>query len=213
MKQDKTRNSNSIILTICIATTLICIALTFWGNWKNNGVLTTDAYISIIATFIGVCATIIVGVQILNAFEVRNMQNQLKELQKQREKLDNDRKVFASAIYDTKLCIGDSLELIAVFAKNDDNKHMELYALMQSVLIDDWNSRRGKILLNRYNRISELSKFVFPTFDNIIANEWYTKMSTLSVPDDIKYFEDIMKLHYKLLSELKQIAEGEQKNI
>ena len=25
-----------IIVTICIATALICIALTWWGNYKNN---------------------------------------------------------------------------------------------------------------------------------------------------------------------------------
>lgn len=60
-----------IIVVVCIAATLVCIGLTFWGNLRNNGVLTTDAFMGVIASLIGVCATVIVGFQIASYFELR----------------------------------------------------------------------------------------------------------------------------------------------
>ena len=59
-----------IIITVCVATALICIALTFWGNYKNNGVLSADAFYGVLATFVGICATIIVGFQIASFVKI-----------------------------------------------------------------------------------------------------------------------------------------------
>lgn len=59
-----------IIVTLCVVTAAVCIALTFCGNYKNNGVLTTDAFIGVLATLIGVCATIIVGLQIASFVKI-----------------------------------------------------------------------------------------------------------------------------------------------
>ena len=65
-----------IIVVVCVFTTLACIALTFWGNLKNNGVLTTDAFIGVVAALIGVCSTIIVGFQIASYLELRETKQQ-----------------------------------------------------------------------------------------------------------------------------------------
>lgn len=89
------KNKNIIIVTVCIATALMCILLTFWGNWKNNGVLTTDAFIGVMATFIGVCATIIVGVQIVNHLELRNIKENIQTIEAEREQLEFERKAFS----------------------------------------------------------------------------------------------------------------------
>ena len=69
-----------IIITVCIATALICIALTFWGNYKNNGVLSPDAFYGILATFIGICATIIVGFQIASFVKINETANMKKNV-------------------------------------------------------------------------------------------------------------------------------------
>ncbi len=50
-----------ILHTVCISAALICIVLTFWGNFKSGGVITIDAYVGVMATFIGICAAIVVG--------------------------------------------------------------------------------------------------------------------------------------------------------
>lgn len=82
----KEKKKNTIIVVVSVMTAVICIALTFWGNWKNGGILTTDAFIGIMATFIGVCATLIVGVQIVNRIEIRNMQKSIKSFENERKK-------------------------------------------------------------------------------------------------------------------------------
>lgn len=39
------KKNNIILVLICIITSIICVALTFWGQIKNNGTITTDSYI------------------------------------------------------------------------------------------------------------------------------------------------------------------------
>ena len=58
------------IVVLSIATALACVGFTIWGNLKNDGVLTIDAFMGVIATLIGVCATIVVGFQIANFIEL-----------------------------------------------------------------------------------------------------------------------------------------------
>ena len=71
-----------IIVTLSVAVAIVCIALTFWGNMKNNGVLTIDAYIGVIASLIGVCATIVVGFQIASFLELREVKKQVEIIEK-----------------------------------------------------------------------------------------------------------------------------------
>lgn len=70
------------------------MALTFWGQIKNNGAITTDSYIGIIASLIGVCATIVVGFQIVSFFELRNLKQQIDLVEKQRKDLEFIRERF-----------------------------------------------------------------------------------------------------------------------
>ena len=79
---------NIIIVTISIATSIACIALTFWGNIKNDGTITTDAFIGIIASLIGVCVTIVVGFQIASFLELREVRKQVEQVEKQRAELE-----------------------------------------------------------------------------------------------------------------------------
>lgn len=72
---------NNIILTsTCIIISIICIILTFWGQIKNNVTVTTDLYICIIASLIGVYATIVVSFQIAGFFELRKLKQQIEHV-------------------------------------------------------------------------------------------------------------------------------------
>ena len=73
-----------IIVTLSVTVAIVCIALTFWGNMKNDGVLTIDAYIGVIASLIGVCATIVVGFQIASFLELREVKKQVEVIEKER---------------------------------------------------------------------------------------------------------------------------------
>ena len=113
---NKTKTKEIVIIAICIAAALICIVLTFWGNWKNNGVLTTDAFVGVLATFMGICATIIVGIQIVSFIELREMRNQIKAIQEERKLLNEQRDAFSIEMYNTRLGLGNALALMALTA-------------------------------------------------------------------------------------------------
>ena len=205
MDKEKTNsnNRNIIILTLAVVTALICVALTFWGNWKNSGILTTDAFIGVMATFIGICATIIVGVQIVNHLELRKMQSSLKTIEEEKKELEYQRKAFSVEMYNTRLGLGNALSLMALAAKKEKNYAIEFESWVISIIIDDWSSMKGSVLLKRYQRLVELADSLIPNIDNKSLEETYNELSILAVPQDIDHYDEIMSLHYKLLSDLK----------
>lgn len=198
------KNKNVIIVTICIATALLCIALTFWGNWNNEGVLTTDAFIGVMATLIGVCATIIVGVQIVNQLEIRNIQKSIKAIEEERDSLNYEKEAFSVEMYNTRLSIGNALALLAFTAQKNNDYQIEFYSLVHSIIIDDWNSMKGSALLARYQRLVELSNGLISSFDKDLSGDVYNRLKILVVPDNIEHYDEIMFLHHKLLSDLKK---------
>jgi hypothetical protein len=200
---NKTKSRNTVIITICIASALMCIALTFWGNWKNNGVLTTDAFISVMATFIGVCATIIVGVQIVNHLELRKMQTSIKTIEEERKELEYQRKAFSVEMYNTRLGLGNAMSLMALTAKKNDNLAIEFESWVISIILDDWSSMKGSVLLKRYQRLVEIANSIIPNTDESFLEDTYNKLSILDVPKSIEHYDEIMSLHYKMLSDLK----------
>ena len=201
---NKTKSRNTVIITICIASALICIALTFWGNWKNNGVLTTDAFISVMATFIGVCATIIVGVQIVNHLELRKMQTSIKTIEEERKELEYQRKAFSVEMYNTRLGLGNALSLMALTAKKNNNLAIEFEAWVISIILDDWSSMKGSVLLKRYQRLVEIANSLIPSADENFLEDTYNELSILEVPKSIEHYDEIMSLHHGLLNDIKK---------
>ncbi|MBO7468502.1 MAG: hypothetical protein J6T81_00065 [Bacteroidales bacterium] len=201
---NKTKSRNTVIITICIASALICIALTFWGNWKNNGVLTTDAFIGVMATFIGICATIIVGVQIVNHLEIRNIRKSITAIEEERNSLNYEKEAFSVEMYNTRLSIGNALALLALTAQKNNDFNIEFTSWVHSIIIDDWNSMKGSALLNRYKRLIELSNILVPVSDKVFLEEAYKALSVIVVPKEIEHYNEIMSLHYKLLTDIKK---------
>ena len=200
----KDKNKNIIIVVACIATALICIILTFWGNWKNDGVLTTDAFMAVMATFIGICATLIVGVQIVSFIELREVRAQMKTIQKERELLNEQRESFKIEMHNARLGLGNALALIALTAQKNNDIMIEFESLVVSIIIDDWSSMNGSVLLNRYQRMSEIANKVVLSLNNQdYVKDTYNKLSILVVPTNIDHYNEIMTLHHELLSKLK----------
>lgn len=200
---NKTKTKEIVIIAICIAAALICIVLTFWGNWKNNGVLTTDAFVGVLATFMGICATIIVGIQIVSFIELREMRNQIKAIQEERKLLNEQRDAFSIEMYNTRLGLGNALALMALTAKKNNDLVIEFESLVISIIIDDWSSMDGLVLLKRYQRLSDIANTFIPNCDKDYIHGTLKKLSILKVPKDIKHYDGIMSLHYQLLSLLK----------
>ena len=159
---------------------------------------------AVLATFIGICATLIVGVQIVNHIELRNMQKNIKVIDEEWKKLDFEKKSFSAQMYNTRLSIGNALALLAQNAMKNGEDSIEFYAWIHSIVIDDWKSMRGAVLLARYERLIELSTTIIPLLNKNLAEDLIQHLSILIVPTNISHYDEIMELHHKLLSELKR---------
>jgi hypothetical protein len=195
----KDKNKNIIIVVTCIATALICIVLTFWGNWKNDGVLTTDAFMAVLATFIGICATLIVGVQIVSFIELKEVRTRMKAVQEERRLLKEQQEQFSKEMSNIRVILGNALALSAVTARN---KTIAFESYLSSIVVEDWSSGEGNILLYRYQKLSEIAKTVIPKDDTNLKKRAYNNLSFFNVPTNIEHYNEIMALHHQLLLDL-----------
>lgn len=76
-----------IISCISTAISLACIGIVTCDNFKTGGVVTIDTFIGVIAALIGVCATIMVGLQIWNHIEFRDVKDKVNEINAAKEEI------------------------------------------------------------------------------------------------------------------------------
>ena len=196
---DKNMNKrNIIIVTISIATSIVCIALTFWGNIKNDGTITTDAFIGIIASLIGVCVTIVVGFQIASFLELREVRKQVEQVEKQRTELEVYKQSVASDLHVAKAGVANAFGILSVVERGT---LLGFAARVSSIICDNLHSTPGDILLTRYQQLnSETSNFLqtddyIETIYPIINNLKY-----LDMPKCKERYNEIMKLHFEIIS-------------
>lgn len=212
--------------TVCIVTAIVCIALTFWGNLKNDGVLSTDAYMGIIATLIGICATIVVGFQIVSFMEFRNFREQIKKLDDQQQqvkalhdKMQQDNQKLQAQIHSAKIDLSNAFISIADYDTLSDKKNKTLLKITLycfAILSDSMkNDKGGVVTLARYTTLHNLIKSVSPD-DLIGIKERIKPLEEIKIPDNWPEHHKIMKLHYDIISIIdnlkeKPTAETEQK--
>lgn len=187
-----------IIITVCVTTALVCIALTFWGNLRNNGTITTDAFVGVLASLIGVCATIIVGFQIASFLELRDVKKQVALVEKQREELETYKQVIARDIHMAKTGVANAFGILSVVEKDS---LLGFAARVCSIVCDNLNLTPGNILLVRYRQLrQEIVPFI-KTDDYI--DEIYPiiqNLNYISIPKDKENYNEIMKLHFEILT-------------
>ena len=206
-----------IIVTICIAANLICIALTCLGNYKNNGVLSPDAFYGVLATFIGICATIIVGFQIASFVKIHETEQQIKKVQAEREKLEkkiNDIKAERSKMQEEFAFIEKELGNTLILLSETTNKYdikiiSNIISISSERNANSWDLKYPEILLRRYkNLIKNLSSA--DKKDIKIASNFTYKLKDVKIPQTIPHYVEIMKLHLEVIEILENAAKEEQ---
>ena len=193
---------NIIINIVCILISLACIALTFWGNYKNNGVLTTDAFIGICTTLIGVCATIIVGFQIASFFKIQENEKQLEQLKVERDEIQKAQINIQDKIEYLETNLSNAFVLVA--SKSDDNAFKSL-AYMTSIYCDSFKNIDAKILLNRYKALFEcLSKT--SKGEQVALSTLLYKLKNINIPNGIDHYTEIIGLYAEILGILEKAA-------
>lgn len=194
-----------IIVTICIATALICIVLTFWGNYKNDGVLSPEAFYGVLATFIGICATIIVGFQIANFVKIHETERQMKKVQEERNKMEEDREELYRNIKSIRTLLSNALVGIA---RNTDNNFDKVLTLIMSIYCEHGKKESG-VLLSRYNTLITVikkcsSKELYKVYDHI------QNLKDIDIPKDTEHYIEIMKLHLETIQLVEEAAKKEK---
>lgn len=196
-----------IIVTICIATALICMALTFWGNYKNEGVLSPDAFYGVLATFIGICATIIVGFQIASFVKIHETERQIKEVQRERDKMNEEKEELFSNIQSIRVLLSNALAGLSRNANNDFDR----ISIMIMAICCDKEMMDSKVVLSRHNTLINSIKRSSPESVAKAAN-YVHNFKKVEIRKDLEDYIEIMKLHIEVIDILEKAANKEEQN-
>lgn len=183
-----------IIITVCIATALICIALTFWGNYKNNGVLSPDAFYGILATFIGICATIIVGFQIASFVKIQETERLTAKAIEESKKLETEKNIINRDITSLKVLLSNTLVVVSINANDRIGKVLAEMMSICCVCLKE----ESDIILQRYQSIKRNLLAATPEEILVIAEHKHN-LKNIYIPSDIEHYTEIMKLHIEIL--------------
>lgn len=83
----------AVIVSIFSATVaLTCVGIVVFHNFDQNGVVELGTFIGIGVALIGICATLIVGLQILNYIEFKNVKNKINNVDNMESNIINTKK-------------------------------------------------------------------------------------------------------------------------
>ena len=198
---------NNIILTsTCIISSVTCVALTFWGQIKNNGTITTDSYVGIIASLIGICATIVVGFQITSFFELRNLKQQIDQVEKQRKDLELYKATISNEIHLSRTGISNAFGLLSVVEKKS---LLGFAARVSSIVCDDLQATPGNILLTRYQQLYDATSFFLKTNDYVDLMYPITEnLKYIHIPQNKENYNEIMKLHFDIITMMEKAKQN-----
>lgn len=198
---NSTKTRNIIIVATCISTAIICIALTFWGNYKNDGVLSPDAFYGVLATFIGICATIIVGFQIASFVKLHETEKQIQIVQYERNKMLHDKEKFQNEIKSIRKELSNAFVAIA---QSSTDIFIQMLAYIIAISCFDIDATSSRSVLSRYRQLYDtLQKS--DQHQKRKVSEYVYKLKDLSIPNDIENYAEIMGLHLKIIQQLEEV--------
>ena len=98
-----------VVNIVCITVSLLCVIMVIEYPFKNGGGFGMEDFIGVMATFIGICATMMVGLQIYNHLEIREVTERVKNLQK----LENEQKTIIEKLHFAQKGVSDLFRLQA----------------------------------------------------------------------------------------------------
>ena len=141
-----------IIVTISVITVIICVALTRISNMQTPTSISSETYIGVMATLIGVCATIIVGFQIAHFLELRDLRDQIDELNK--VKMDINKKAIELQNNLSFVKIGVSSAFRVFYRKFKNDPLASVACIIAIIAYDTKDIKQASItLLGNYQKI------------------------------------------------------------
>lgn len=193
------KKRDAIIVTVCIATALICIALTWWGNLKNDGVLSPDAFYGVLATFIGICATIIVGFQIASFVKIHETERQIKEVQEERKKIHKERETFQKEFNFIENELSNAFIILSETIEDLSIKALANIISLYSVRLENLEPT---VILQRYKNLWGIIKQIDNEQKELLSHQLH-RLKSIYIPPTIDHYTEIMKLHLNIMDILR----------
>jgi hypothetical protein len=199
-----------IINIVCVACALFCVGLTIWSNFRNGGVITIDAYLGVVASLIGACTTIIVGFQIFNYFEFRDVKNKIAIIENVEEKVSSINFRHESLIRRSNAQLATFFAELANgqdVATKDRVNYLIISIILEGVgdttfesaiLPDNYDTtalERKYRLLSRF-----MQKIAIVTNKSDEPLMFWDDFKRLSYKQTLKNFYEISKMHYEIIN-------------
>ena len=195
------KGRNIIINTLCVFTAIACITLTFWGNIKNGGVLTPDGFIGVLATLIGVCATIIVGFQIASHLDIHDTKKQMESVKAESEKVQKDKKEIQEKIEFLRTNLSNAFVMLS---ETTENSAIRSLADMSAIYCDSPQNIDNEKTLKRYISLRDNLKRT-TTKDRKTLSIQVDRLRSITL-NNIKHYQEIVKLHFEVIDILENAA-------
>lgn len=203
MKQIKT-----IALILSISTSLFCVALTTWGNFKHGGVITLDTFIGVMATFIGVCAAIIVGFQIISLLEFYKTKEEMQKLkisyENKYKELEHMQLKLEEEFYLARNGVSSAFR---VLYRLNRNHPLSSIAYIISIITYDpiKNDEHTPDIYQAYCKLDYLldnSISKSPTTLKNVIKRYLPYIQNANIPDWIENYNDVIKVRKRIISKI-----------
>ena len=104
-----------VVNVVCITVSLLCVIIIIEYPFRNEGGFGLENFIGVMATFIGICATMMVGLQIYNHLEIRDISERVKNLQN----LENEQRKIIRRLRFAQKGVSDLFRLQARIGTDD----------------------------------------------------------------------------------------------
>ena len=189
------KKCNIITNFVCVVISIACVILTFWGNLKNDGVLTPDAFIGTCIALIGICTTIIVGFQIASHLDIHDTKKQTEITKSEQEEIQKD-------VDKIKQNLSDISVLVSAITDNNIIKSLADYVSISSDVIGSNNANET---LHRYKSLLKNIKASSLQEKRALFTKMQ-KMKDVRIPSDIDHYTEIIGLHAEILKTLEEAA-------
>ena len=216
MCKEKNRRLAFVILgaVVCCICCCVCVCLVVFNNFKSGGVITIDTFIGAIATLIGVCVTIMLGVQIVNYLEFQDVKEKIKQFKKLEKSFLTISDKYTKLHISTAKHIGNTFQIFADKEKNQTHKIFFEIAAITSIiplfdLTNDENNKIGAqdLLLIRLNllkiSIKDLTVKEAQTLKKLITN-----FNTIDIPKKMPKYNEIINIYSEIVLKFNSLQEA-----
>lgn len=195
------KKCNIITNFVCVVISIACVILTFWGNLKNDGVLTPDAFIGTCIALIGVCTTIIVGFQIASHLDIHDTKKQMESVKAESEKVQKDKKEIQEKIEFLRTNLSNAFVMLS---ETTENSAIRSLADMSAIYCDSPQNIDNEKTLKRYISLRDNLKRTTAKDRKTLSTQ-VDRLRSITL-NNIKYYQEIVKLHFEVIDILEKAA-------